>query len=72
MHRLERVGIVVGNSFDLNGAPPAIKSAFECGVADARKVITDEARKLRRGPKADCGHGADTKLQLRVDGQLSC
>ena len=29
LHRLERVGIVVGKSFDLNGASPVIKSALE-------------------------------------------
>ncbi|MGB8743592.1 MAG: DUF1254 domain-containing protein [Xanthobacteraceae bacterium] len=45
LHQLERVGIVVGKSFDLNGASPAIKSAFERGTAEARKVIADEARK---------------------------
>lgn len=45
VHRLERVGIAVGKSFDLNAAPPAIKSAFERGTADARKELVEEARR---------------------------
>jgi hypothetical protein len=45
LHRLERVGIVVGGSFDLNAAPTAIKDAFERGTADAKKAIVKEARK---------------------------
>jgi hypothetical protein len=36
MHRLERAGFKAGQSFDLNGAPPQIKQAFERGAADGR------------------------------------
>ncbi len=45
LHRLERVGIVAGEGFDLNAAPPAIKDAFERGTADAKKALVEEARK---------------------------
>jgi hypothetical protein len=45
LHQLDRVGIVVGQSFDLNAASPEIQDAFERGVADARKTLADQARK---------------------------
>jgi hypothetical protein len=45
IHRMERVGIVPGKSFDLASATPEIKSAFERGSADAKKAIIEEARK---------------------------
>jgi len=45
VHRLERVGIEVGKSFDLGAAPAGIKSAFERATADAKKALADEARK---------------------------
>jgi hypothetical protein len=39
IHRLERVGLKAGRSFDLNGAPPNIKQAFERGTADGRALV---------------------------------
>jgi hypothetical protein len=45
LHRLERVGFMVGKSFDLNTAAPAIKSAFETATAEAKSRIVAEAKK---------------------------
>jgi len=45
LHRLERVGIKPGQSFDLSAAPASIRTAFERGMADARARLSDEARK---------------------------
>jgi hypothetical protein len=45
IHRLERVGIEAGESFDLNAAPENIKQAFERAYADARKWLAEENRK---------------------------
>ena len=45
IHRMERVGIVPGKSFELASATPEIKSAFERGTTDAKKAIAEEAHK---------------------------
>jgi hypothetical protein len=39
MHRLERAGFKAGQTFDLDGAPPQIKQAFERGTADGRALV---------------------------------
>ena len=39
IRRLERVGFKAGQSFDLDGAPPNIKQAFERGTADGRALV---------------------------------
>jgi hypothetical protein len=39
MHRLERAGFKAGQNFDLDGAPPQIKQAFERGTADGRALV---------------------------------
>ena len=36
---MERIGIRVGQSFDLNAASPEIKDALERGAAEARSTI---------------------------------
>ncbi|MBX9591866.1 MAG: DUF1254 domain-containing protein [Hyphomonadaceae bacterium] len=43
--RLERVGFKVGQTFDLNSAPPGIKEAFERGYADGRALLAEGAKK---------------------------
>lgn len=45
IHRLERVGFEVGESFDLKSAPLEIKQAFERGTADGRSLVTALGRK---------------------------
>jgi hypothetical protein len=45
IHRLERVGFKVGQSFDLNVVPLAIKRAFERGTADGKTLVLAEGRK---------------------------
>jgi hypothetical protein len=45
LHRMERIGIHVGKSFDLNTANPEIKSAFESGTAEARILLATQAKK---------------------------
>jgi len=45
LHRLQRVGLVAGNDFDLGSAPPAVRQAFERGTADAKKELAEAARK---------------------------
>jgi len=45
VHRLQRVGIDAGQSFDLAAVPAAIGSAFERATADAKKALAEEARK---------------------------
>jgi hypothetical protein len=45
LHRMERVGIVAGKSFDLNAAAPAIKSAFEHGTAEAKTALAAQAKR---------------------------
>jgi hypothetical protein len=44
VHRMERIGISVGRSFDLNAAPAAIKSAFERGTVEAQTAIATAAK----------------------------
>jgi hypothetical protein len=46
IHRLERVGFKVGQSFDLNAASPEIKQAFERGAADGKAQVLAEGRKV--------------------------
>jgi hypothetical protein len=45
LHRMERIGIHVGKSFDLNTASPEIKSAFERGTAEAKDLLAAAAKK---------------------------
>jgi len=45
LHRLERVGFVAGGDFDLKAGSPAIRQAFERGMADAKKALAETARK---------------------------
>jgi hypothetical protein len=45
IHRLERVGIKVGETFDLNGVPENIKAVFERAYADAKTWLAEENRK---------------------------
>jgi len=44
IHRLERVGFRVGQSFDLNSAPPAIKQAFERATSDGNALVAKLGR----------------------------
>jgi len=44
IHRLERVGFRVGQSFDLNSAPPAIKQAFERATSDGKALVAKLGR----------------------------
>jgi len=44
IHRLERVGFRVGQSFDLNAAPPAIKQAFERATSDGKALVAKLGR----------------------------
>jgi hypothetical protein len=44
IHRMERVGFTVGQSFDLNAAPPNIKQAFERGTEDGRTLVAKLAK----------------------------
>jgi len=45
IHRLERVGFKVGQSFDLAAAPEAIRKAFERGYADGKALVLAEGKK---------------------------
>lgn len=45
IHRLERVGFKVGQSFDLAAAPANIRQAFERGRADGMKRVAELGRK---------------------------
>jgi hypothetical protein len=45
IHRLQRVGFHVGQGFDLNGAPPAVKQAFERATADGKKLVVSLGKK---------------------------
>ena len=49
LHRMERIGIRVGKSFDLNAASTEIKDALERGAVDARSLIIAEAKKASGG-----------------------
>ncbi|MUV12589.1 DUF1254 domain-containing protein [Noviluteimonas gilva] len=52
LHRLERVGLKVGQSFDVSKLPAAIKPAFEQGYADGKALILAEGNKAAgRGGK---------------------
>jgi hypothetical protein len=42
VHRLERMGFEVGESFDLAAAPEAIRQAFERGYADGKALVLAE------------------------------
>jgi hypothetical protein len=44
LHRMERVGLAVGKSFNLNAAPAVIKSAFDRATPEARSAITGAAK----------------------------
>jgi hypothetical protein len=44
IHRLERVGFNAGQNFDLNGAPPQIKQAFERASTDGKASVAKAAR----------------------------
>ncbi|MCP1733450.1 DUF1254 domain-containing protein [Bradyrhizobium elkanii] len=45
IHRLERVGFKVGQSFDLAKAPASIQQAFNRGYADGKALVLAEGRK---------------------------
>lgn len=45
IHRLERVGFKVGQSFDLTSMPSNIRQAFERGYADGKALVVAEGRK---------------------------
>lgn len=45
VHRLERVGFNVGQSFDLKKAPDAIRQAFERGYSDGKALVQAEGDK---------------------------
>jgi hypothetical protein len=45
IHRLQRAGFNVGQGFDLNAAPPAIKQAFERATADGKSLVASTGRK---------------------------
>jgi hypothetical protein len=45
LHRLERLGFKVGESFDLKAAPPSIRQAFERGLADGHALLLAEGNK---------------------------
>ena len=49
LHRMERIGIRVGESFDLNAASPEIKDALERGAAEAKSTIAAEGNKASGG-----------------------
>jgi len=44
IHRLQRVGFNVGQSFDLNAAPPEIKQAFERATSDGKALVAKLGR----------------------------
>jgi hypothetical protein len=45
IHRLERLGFKVGQSFDVNSAPPNIKQAFEHAVVDGKALVAAAGKK---------------------------
>jgi hypothetical protein len=45
IHRLQRVGFMVGQGFDLSAAPPVIKSAFERATADGKTLVARLGKK---------------------------
>jgi len=45
IHRLERVGFKVGQSFDLKTAPADIRQAFERGYGDGKALVLAEGKK---------------------------
>jgi hypothetical protein len=45
MHRLERVGFKVGQSFDLKDVPPDIRQAIERAAADGRALVANLGKK---------------------------
>jgi hypothetical protein len=45
IHRLERVGLKVGQNFDLTRAPANIKQAMERGYADGKALVLSEGKK---------------------------
>jgi hypothetical protein len=45
LHRLERVGLRVGQGFDLNAASPAIRQAFARGIVDGKALVAALGRK---------------------------
>lgn len=49
VHRMERVGMVPGRSFDLNAEPPDIKTAFEQGANEGKKTLVAAGPKLGEG-----------------------
>ncbi len=51
VHQLERVGLVVGKSFALNAAPPAIRAAFKQGEQNARDLLAANLKKSSSGPE---------------------
>jgi hypothetical protein len=46
LKRLERIGIVPGESFDLAAVPPEVRAALEDAVPAATKLITERQQKL--------------------------
>jgi hypothetical protein len=44
IHRLERVGFRVGQTFDLNAAPPQVKQAFERASTDGKALVAKAAK----------------------------
>jgi hypothetical protein len=44
IHRLERIGFKAGQNFDLNGAPPQIKQAFERATTDGKASVAKAAK----------------------------
>lgn len=46
VHRMERVGIRVGNPFDLGAAPAHLKEAFEGGIAEAKAELLKEKDRI--------------------------
>jgi len=45
VHRLERVGFKVGQSFDLRAAPASIRQAFERAYGDGKALVLAEGKK---------------------------
>jgi hypothetical protein len=45
LHRLERVGLRVGRSFELNAASPTIKQAFARAIVDGRAMVASLGKK---------------------------
>lgn len=49
VHQLERVGLVIGKSFNLNAAPPEIRTAFEHGDQEARNLLAASLKNSTTG-----------------------